>query len=73
MISEYEERYPRPALLPKEPRLRARARWFEEAMLGVPPEQRRPRLEAAGAPLTPTTVMSSTPRPGVMATGMVDP
>lgn len=46
-------------------------RGFEEAMVGVPPQERRPRLQAAGAPLSPTTVMSSTPRPGVMATGLM--
>lgn len=46
-------------------------RTYEDAMLGVPPEERRPRLAAVGAPLTPTTVMSGTPRPGVMATGLM--
>lgn len=44
---------------------------FETTMLGVPPEERRPRLHAAGAPLTPHTVMSNAPRPGVMSTGLL--
>lgn len=48
----------------------ARLQPFEQAMLGAPAHERRPRLEAAGAPLTPTTVMTNTPRPGVMATGL---
>jgi glutathione S-transferase len=47
----------------------ARLQVFEQAMLGAPAHERRPRLQAAGAPLTPTTLMTSTPRAGVMATG----
>lgn len=46
-------------------------RRYEDAMLGVPPDQRRPRLEAVGAPLTPTTVMTGVARPGVMSTGIL--
>lgn len=46
-------------------------RVYEDAMLGVPPDERRPRLKAAGAPLTPDTLMSTTPRAGVMPTGML--
>jgi glutathione S-transferase len=48
-----------------------RLRRYEDAMLGAPPAERRPRLQAAGAPLTPTTVMGSQPRAGVMATGLM--
>jgi glutathione S-transferase len=43
---------------------------FETAMLGAPAAERRPRLATAGAPLTPTSVMGATPRPGVMPTGI---
>lgn len=49
----------------------AKLRRYEEAMLGAPPAERRPRLEAVGAPLTAETVMSTAPRAGVMATGLM--
>jgi glutathione S-transferase len=48
-----------------------RLRRYEEAMLGAPAAERRPRLQAAGAPLTATTVMGAQPRAGVMATGLM--
>jgi glutathione S-transferase len=47
-------------------------RRFEDAMIGVAPEERRPRLRAVGAPLTAATVMTTTPRAGVMATGLME-
>lgn len=50
----------------------AKLRRFEDAMIGVPPEERRPRLRAVGAPLTAETVMTTTPRAGVMATGLME-
>lgn len=46
-------------------------RRYEDAMLGVPPHERRARLQAVGAPLTATSVMGDAPRAGVMATGLM--
>ncbi len=49
----------------------ATLRRFEDAMFGVPAEERRTRLAAAGARLTATSLMTNVPRRGVMATGMM--
>ncbi len=39
---------------------------FEDIMMRTPPAQQRETLAAAGAPLTPTTCGTTSPRPGLM-------